>query len=226
MNCSYNAAGKFTCSKRNIIEHFALIPDSKLNVDQMLRPGDYIFSKDGKFILIYQPDGNLVLYPKAVWSANVFSKDPGYAIMQGDGNFVIYDKFNKPYWATMTVSPSSGPFQLQLNDSTLSIVDKDNSTIWKNQTPMYIRTRIETINKDGTKIGINEKHFEPLMTKMEPGERFRFIQSGGNNSSSYYTIVNVSKSMIGDMYIITLTPQIQISEIPRLKIDTYVLFDS
>ncbi|MFJ4189687.1 hypothetical protein [Kitasatospora sp. NPDC089509] len=59
--------------------------------------------------LILQLDGNLVIYrnyqtpnPVAVWSA-AGTWSCGYkAIMQGDGNFVVYNASNKVCWASNT----------------------------------------------------------------------------------------------------------------------------
>jgi hypothetical protein len=67
--------------------------------------------------LIMQRDGNLVLYSgsSAVWSSGTYNHCPynhacsskgEFAVLQGDGNFVIYDYFTKyklnPLWSTDT----------------------------------------------------------------------------------------------------------------------------
>jgi hypothetical protein len=52
--------------------------------------------------LIFQDDGNLVLYmspgPNQVveWASNTYGQDAQYAIMQTDGNFVIYGSDQPP----------------------------------------------------------------------------------------------------------------------------------
>jgi hypothetical protein len=58
--------------------------------------------------LCMQNDGNLVTYKngKPYWASNTWSKSPlapYKAIMQNDGNFVIYNSQGKPTWATNTV---------------------------------------------------------------------------------------------------------------------------
>jgi pimeloyl-ACP methyl ester carboxylesterase len=69
-----------------------------------LYPGQAVQSRDGRFALTYQTDGNLVLYGPggaARWSTQAFSS-PGYAEMQVDGNFVVYARDGTPVWASGT----------------------------------------------------------------------------------------------------------------------------
>lgn len=67
----------------------------------------------GNYTLVFQSsDGNLVVYrgagrtaADAVWNAGIGGKGGKYAIMQGDGNFVIYKSLNDPnsyVWNTQT----------------------------------------------------------------------------------------------------------------------------
>jgi hypothetical protein len=58
-----------------------------------LTEGDYLESNGGKYKLIMQSDGNLVLYQEgtALWSSSTAGNPGSYAIMQGEGNLVLYD---------------------------------------------------------------------------------------------------------------------------------------
>jgi len=59
-----------------------------------LRPNESVTTADGTHRLVYQLDGNLVLYRiggGAVMSSGTVGTTPGIAAMQGDGNFVVYD---------------------------------------------------------------------------------------------------------------------------------------
>lgn len=55
--------------------------------------------------LVYQPDGNLVLYhikgdyPQPVWSTGTDKKPAGKVIMQADGNLVVYGPKGEVQWA-------------------------------------------------------------------------------------------------------------------------------
>lgn len=90
---------------------------------QQLLQGELIRSNDGRFILVMQGDGNLVLYYYNVglWST-VTAGNPSInrAIMQGDGNFVLYDTNNVGRWSTITAGYPGSYIVLQ-NDGNLVI---------------------------------------------------------------------------------------------------------
>ena len=80
--------------------------------------GSHVVSQNGKYVLILQKDGNLVLYEvvgepypwfkgptfkvKPIWASG--TKGPrNFATLQDDGNFVIFqDNHDTPVWATYT----------------------------------------------------------------------------------------------------------------------------
>src|SRR5215208_92052 len=73
-----------------------------------LQPGDRLLagesltSAEGRYELAYQTDGNLVLYDGAtgvaLWWTGTVGEVPGEAVMQGDGNFVVYNAEGTPLW--------------------------------------------------------------------------------------------------------------------------------
>jgi len=71
----------------------------------------------GKGRLIYQTDGNLVLYHEStpLWVSNTYQKSTGRLEMQNDGNLVIYDAENRPVWATGTNREAKHHNQLRMN---------------------------------------------------------------------------------------------------------------
>ena len=79
---------------------------SFLAAGQQLNIGDQLTPPTGRTVLIMQDDGNLVLYRvdngTALWSTNTWGKPVTHAVMQADGNFVLYDDNGKPYWDTGT----------------------------------------------------------------------------------------------------------------------------
>ncbi|WP_051035549.1 hypothetical protein, partial [Fischerella muscicola] len=85
-----------------------------LGSEEHLKPNDYleIDGPDGKYALIYQTDGNLVLYkntgdsPETLWSTNTSGKSAGEARMQADGNFVVYTQSREVAWALFPEMPS------------------------------------------------------------------------------------------------------------------------
>lgn len=62
-------------------------------------------SSDGAYNLLYQLDGNLVLYRTSggpVWASGTAGTRPRNAVMQSDGNLVIYDENGAPVWHAHT----------------------------------------------------------------------------------------------------------------------------
>lgn len=71
---------------------------------QSLQKGDSLQSQNGQYTFVLQQDGNLVLYDanqRALWSSRTDGRAVSQAIMQTDGNFVIYG-YPGPIWASNT----------------------------------------------------------------------------------------------------------------------------
>jgi len=81
----------------------AQIVSDTLKSDEQLTKGQFLTSNNGKYQLILQEDGNLVLYRvgRALWSSRTNNKAVSRCVMQSDGNLVIYG-FNKAIWASRT----------------------------------------------------------------------------------------------------------------------------
>lgn len=81
-------------------------PQSTLMPNFSMFNGYEIFSKNKIFKLAFQTDGNLVLYRhphnEVMWESRTYGKDAKEAIMQTDGNFVIYDGRGNAVWHTHT----------------------------------------------------------------------------------------------------------------------------
>ena len=85
-----------------------------LGSGQGLYPGQGVFSTDGRFGLIYQGDGNLVLYaPNGVplWWTGVVGP-PGVTMMQTDGNLVILSN-GTDVWHTGTAGHPGAYMRVQ-----------------------------------------------------------------------------------------------------------------
>jgi hypothetical protein len=96
-----------------------------------LMPGIRVWNCNRNGYLVYQSDGNFVLYRydgKALWSSDTPGRSAGYAIQQRDGNFVLYDSANKPYWATGTNGRTAAGFYIQ-EDLRLAIYH-NNTPVW------------------------------------------------------------------------------------------------
>jgi hypothetical protein len=96
-----------------------------------------ISSQDGRFILIYQSDANLVLYRtsdyKPLWDIERSGGQPGACVMQRDGNFVVYDAMLRPVWATNTWGTPAQYLVVQ-NDGNLVLYSLTGTPLWSSGT--------------------------------------------------------------------------------------------
>ncbi|CAK4066864.1 unnamed protein product [Aphanomyces euteiches] len=102
-----------------------------------------IMTKSGGFRLQLQEDGNLVLVDVKknvpIWASMRFCPSISYnifAVMQMDGNFVVYCNMrsNRPIWATQTSLQGTGPYCVALSDNLstfgLSVYDGNCKLLW------------------------------------------------------------------------------------------------
>lgn len=115
---------------------------STLTMGQSLISGESLQSANGRNQLIYQPDGNLVLYGanKAVlWNSHTQSTPPGQLVMQSDGNLVIYDASGAARWASSEHGGSYGPAYagsklVVQDDGNLVVQAANGATLWQSGT--------------------------------------------------------------------------------------------
>jgi hypothetical protein len=106
--------------------------DGGLMAGQSLNPGDAVFSYSGQFVLLYQDDGNLVLYRQdgtPLWWAGTNTTNPGQVAMQGDGNVVVYDGNGNAQWSTGT-GYSAGAWLAVQDDGNLVVYDANGNPLW------------------------------------------------------------------------------------------------
>src|ERR1700748_2145794 len=112
-----------------------MMPSNHLTMNQYLKPGDSLVSNNGRFNLILQGDGNLILNRvgqpgSAMWltstagHANIY-----WAYMQDDGNFVVrVDGVDgKSIWASKT--PGNPGAALVLTDTGDLVIQRPNGNI-------------------------------------------------------------------------------------------------
>jgi len=107
----------------------------RLNVGDRLNPGDKLQSSNELYSLVYQTDGNLVLYTadsRALWASGTNGLPAGYAIMQTDGNFAIYGPDDGFQWNTGTTTAGSW-IVLQV-DGNLVVYTPAGTPIWASNT--------------------------------------------------------------------------------------------
>ena len=105
---------------------------SILPSDSQLAPGQQISSPDGRYRLVFQTDGNLVIYRAdgvPVWSTGTWGISPNVARMQSDGNFVVYDTANTPHWHTHTYG-NPGAYLSMQNNGAFVINSASGAQLW------------------------------------------------------------------------------------------------
>jgi len=129
----------------NVLDHHALgyafdwepVPVGPRAVGDDMQPGEVlgpdqsITSANGRFTLIYQADGNLVLYGPAgpLWASNTDGKPVGVCIMQGDGNLVIYGPGSLYVWDTGTDGNPGSRLVVQ-DDGNVVVYRADGTPAW------------------------------------------------------------------------------------------------
>ena len=118
------------------VQKYQLLDADRLAPNEALYVNQSIQSKDGRFRLTYQDDGNLVLYQngKALWSSKTPGAPPGCTAMQSDGNLVVYNQTKQPLWSSQTpTNPGAG--LIVQNDGNVVIYRPDGKAVWETNTP-------------------------------------------------------------------------------------------
>ncbi|MDX6744158.1 hypothetical protein [Actinocorallia sp. A-T 12471] len=101
---------------------------------QVMHRGDTLTAADGSCYLVYQPDGNLVLYRRSddvpVWASGTRGRSTGVCMMQSDGNLVVYDADSKAVWASDTDDGDANSRLVVRPGGVLTIYRPDGSIAW------------------------------------------------------------------------------------------------
>lgn len=99
-----------------------------------LRPGQKRVSRNHRYILIMQKDGNLVLYRArrrhevAMWSSQTGGQPGAFAAMQADGNLVVYARSHGAIYASGTSGRQL--FLVVQNDGNAVIYTREGHAVW------------------------------------------------------------------------------------------------
>ena len=100
-----------------------------------LKLGEQLISKNGKYDLRMQHDGNLVEYcngNKPIWHSATYGKSvTGGLRFQSDSNLVIYDP--NPIWASGTYHSGATTLVVQ-NDGNIVMYTRDGTPVWHTDT--------------------------------------------------------------------------------------------
>jgi hypothetical protein len=98
----------------------------------VLAPGQSLVSPRGRYQLIVQGDGNVVLYAwdgRVLWHAGTNGHPGAWVAMQGDGNLVVYSAAGQPLWNAQTNGNPGARGVLQ-DDGNLVVYRSDWSPAW------------------------------------------------------------------------------------------------
>jgi len=131
-----------------ITSPFSPTTKSILHQESSLLPGTSIKSNNGKYIFIYQTDGNVCLYNidgTSIWCSAVLH-DPGKLTLQTNGNLAAFDSGGVPRWTTNTGGQGNGTYTLQIsNDRSVDLLDSVDTVLWSTQTAITTTTSSQLI---------------------------------------------------------------------------------
>lgn len=112
----------------------APVVNNQLVADQELLPKNSITSANGRYKLIQQEDGNLVLYEgdRPTWATGTNGKKTQRCVMQKDGNLVLYDIFKDAVWASNT-NGNENAYVVLNDEGVLEMFNTNSQVIWRSR---------------------------------------------------------------------------------------------
>lgn len=111
--------------------------NTALGLGHKMFVGQRIQTYDRKYALIFQGDGNLVLYKQGgtpLWSSGTHDKSADYVVMQSDGNLVIYDSQDRPLWGSGTNGLGPSRIVMQSDGNLVIYQNANNIATWSSGT--------------------------------------------------------------------------------------------
>ena len=107
---------------------------NELRMGEEVIPQQSIFSADGRFQLVFQKEGNVVLYfgVTPLWGTPTAMGQSMVLAMQADGNLVLYDPQFTPLWASNTAG-NPGAFLRVQNDGNV-VMYVGSTQVWATNT--------------------------------------------------------------------------------------------
>lgn len=102
--------------------------------EEELRQGEALVSRNGRFQAIMQQDGNFVVYEagRPLWASNTNGSGASTVVMQDDGNLVVYAPGGNPKWASDTCGRPASHLIMQ-DDGNL-VLYNDGQPLWASGT--------------------------------------------------------------------------------------------
>lgn len=167
--------------------------------------------------LVYQSDGNLVLYDRVGprWATDTHGRTAGYVEMQGDGWLVVYDAAGAPIWRSGDVAVPGG--RLVVDEGGLRVVATVDVPTWQvrleaRPTPpiepvpptTLTRLRVESnarwFANDAGRFDYREVSAFSLLARLLAGEEAEVQAFLGQMRARGFTVVRVILTLDGDYW--------------------------
>lgn len=185
-----------------------------------------LVSRNGKFCLRFQSDGNLVVYRYAkpsnipVWNTGTWGKGGARCTMQGDGNLVIYYS-GRAIWNTGTWGNSKAQLCLA-DDGELFIRSKQSGRkLWSNGTHVAdARDKIERMISWAVDIANDNTHCYSQQNRLGPNYDCSSFVSSAANQAGFGVKANLTTYIMKENFVaagFTWIPWKQIGSTANLK---------
>lgn len=107
---------------------------NRLSGNRVLRQGQWLSSRNARFDLELQQDGNLVLYHGnlELWSTNTPQASDHRLFIQESGNVILANRFNIFLWQTNTIG--RGVYALLQDDANFVVFNSAGTKLWSTET--------------------------------------------------------------------------------------------
>lgn len=132
----YRPDGSAAWSTETSLPLHSAVQSDLMPPGSVLNPRDALKSANGRYGLMYQGDGNLVLYGPdgPLWDSQTNGRPAGVCIMQADGNLVLYGPYEEYVWASQTDNNPGSRLIVQ-DDGNVVIYRPDGTPVWVTGTP-------------------------------------------------------------------------------------------
>jgi CHAP domain len=143
---SYHIRGVVHSPKDTLANETGAAPSGRIDLDWLTAganvwPGQYILSSDGRYMLTFQTDGNLVVYyvptMHALWSSRTGGLGANRFANQADGNLVVY-RPSGAVWSSGTAGRGAAVLEMQTDGNAVlylsGMVGLPNGATWASGT--------------------------------------------------------------------------------------------